>query len=246
MQSRQSATTHCRSSETEDVRPSRRLQDRRLRKWLGCRNDERDLAAGYAVATGTLALRRFAGCTFEASSTGMYIGSNVLLANLDMLEQFQSLDIVRTNNVPTLLAFDPKRDSLVIGEEAKLIAARHQPVVQDFKLAIGESDAMFEGRFTASSSAKPQRNWELRHSGSDAERLISTREATKSYLARLLAGLERLPEQLVIGIPASKDRVWLAQYRTHLTAVLQVWVLTIPNFSQSRLRCFSTTGMWKG
>jgi hypothetical protein len=71
-----------------------------------------------------------------------------------MLEKFKSLDVVRSSNIPTLLAYDPKSDSLVIGEDAKNIAGRHQPVVQDFKLAIGESDAMFEGRFTASATGQ--------------------------------------------------------------------------------------------
>ena len=137
-----------------------------------------------------------------------------------MLDNFQSLDVVRSSNVPTLLAYDSKTESLVIGEDAKLIAEMYQPVIQNFKLAIGESDPMFEGRFAASPNAKPQRLWELRHSGSNAERLLSTREATRAFLERLFAQLKDLPEQLVIGIPASRDRTWLSQYRNHLGGVL--------------------------
>lgn len=137
-----------------------------------------------------------------------------------MLECFQSLDVVRSSNVPTLLAYDSEKGSLVIGDDAKAIAARHLPVAQNFKLAIGDSDAMFEGRFAASSNAKPQRRWEVRFSGSDAERSLSTREITKAFLEQLFANLKTLPEQLIVGIPASKDRIWLSQYRTHLGGVL--------------------------
>src|SRR5271168_5226960 len=137
-----------------------------------------------------------------------------------MLEKFQSIKVVKSSNVPTLLAYDANIKSLLIGEEAKSIAARHQPVAQNFKLAIDDSDSMFEGRFLASTKAKPQRLWEIRANGTDTERLLSTREITKAFLKQLFATLESPPERLVIGIPASKDRVWLSQYRAHLGDVL--------------------------
>jgi hypothetical protein len=129
----------------------------------------------------------------------------ILFRDNRMLPKFKTLNVTRSRNVPTLLAYDPKSGSVVIGEDAKRIASRHQLVVQDFKLAIGESDAMFEGRFTASASARPQHLWELRTDGTDSERFISTRDATKAFLERLLSDLDSLPKQLVIGIPASKD-----------------------------------------
>ncbi len=137
-----------------------------------------------------------------------------------MREKYKSFDVVQSSNVPTLLAYDPKSKSLVIGEDAKNIAGTHLPVVQDFKLAIGEPDSMFEGRFTASPTARPQRLWDLRHDGTNSENLVSTRDATKAFLERFLSRLETLPKQLVIGIPASKDRSWLGLYRSHLGGIL--------------------------
>ena len=137
-----------------------------------------------------------------------------------MLTKFSAVDLIASKNYPTILAYDAKLANLVIGDDARLIASSHQPVVENFKVAIGETDAMFEGRFLASSTARPQRLWEVKYSGKEEERLISTRSVTKEFLDRLLKNLGPLPERLIIGTPASKDRAWLAQYRSHLTSVL--------------------------
>ena len=106
-----------------------------------------------------------------------------------MLEKFQSLNVVQSNNVPTLLAYDANAKSFVIGEEAKTIAGRHQPVAQAFKLAIGESDSMFEGRFVASAKAKPQRLWDILPNVGDADKHLSTRDVTKAFLQQFFAQL---------------------------------------------------------
>jgi hypothetical protein len=79
---------------------------------------------------------------------------------------FDVAEVVHSESVPTLLALDPKSSTIVIGREAEEVSRNFLPIVQNFKQAIGESDALFEGRYFASKSSRPERQWRLKYADS--------------------------------------------------------------------------------
>jgi hypothetical protein len=66
-----------------------------------------------------------------------------------MLRKFAVAEFVEAtaSPVPTILAYDPDSAQFTIGAHAWKIASGLRPVIQDYKNAIGEPDAMFEGRY---------------------------------------------------------------------------------------------------
>ena len=122
--------------------------------------------------------------------------------------------------IPTILGYDPRAGSFVVGEAARTLARAPRPVVQDFKQYIGESSAMFEGRYASVRDARPQRLWEVRPEEKDANRWLSTKEATKKFLQEFFAILPQVPDQLIVGVPATTNDTWLKEYRAHLSEVL--------------------------
>ncbi|HEX6803909.1 MAG TPA: Fic family protein [Terriglobales bacterium] len=122
--------------------------------------------------------------------------------------------------VPTILAYDRDSAGFVIGEEARRIAAGFRPVVQDFKLMVGESDPMFEGRFVSQRGVRPQRLWEVRPEAIEQDQRISTKQALKLFLQELFKDIGDVPEQLIVGVPSTTNEAWLRQYRTHVIQVL--------------------------
>ena len=133
---------------------------------------------------------------------------------------FDTTRFLKSSNVPTLIAYDGQLGRAVIGEAARRISSSRRPVIQNFKHAIGDSDALFEGRHVAAKGSRPQKNWEFRSDGAETQRLLSTRNVTKSFLEQFFGLVGKLPSQLIIGTPSSKDSAWLSQYRTHLKDVL--------------------------
>jgi molecular chaperone DnaK (HSP70)/fido (protein-threonine AMPylation protein) len=121
--------------------------------------------------------------------------------------------------IPTILAYDQKSAGFAIGENARRIAASFRPVVQDFKLAIGETDAMFEGK-SVQRGGRPQRLWEVRPEAADPDQRISTKQALRIFLQELFKQIGDVPEQLIFGIPATADEPWLTQYKNHVSQVL--------------------------
>jgi prophage maintenance system killer protein len=122
--------------------------------------------------------------------------------------------------VPTVLAYDADEARFVIGTKAWKIASGLRPVVQDFKWPIGESDPMFEGRYEPVKGTRPSRLWEVRPEAADKERWISTKEVVRVFLKEFLSHVGSIPQQLIIGIPASSNQAWVRQYRAHLVQVL--------------------------
>ena len=133
---------------------------------------------------------------------------------------FDIAEFVYSESVPTLLAQDPKSSKILIGQAAEEVSRAFQPVIQNFKQAVGESDAMFEGRYLASRSSRPERRWIVGYTASAANSTLSTREVTKLFLEGFLGTLGPVPKQFIIGIPSVKDKTWPGQYRAHLNSVL--------------------------
>ena len=70
--------------------------------------------------------------------------------------------------IPSILGYDNSNGRFVIGEAARSLASVLRPVVQDFKLYVAESDALFEGRYTPVKTARSQRLWSSSRSASTA------------------------------------------------------------------------------
>ncbi len=134
---------------------------------------------------------------------------------------FDTSVFVASHNVPSIIAYDPKTGKLVIGDQAKKLASPHKPLVQDFKQSIGETDAFFDGKYVSSKGAKAQRLWEIRTDGLEAQRYLSTREATKKFLESFFDEIEGLPGQLIIGVPADRNKAWSNLYRAHINSILR-------------------------
>jgi molecular chaperone DnaK (HSP70) len=122
--------------------------------------------------------------------------------------------------VPTILAYDRDAAKFVIGGQARRITLGLQPAVQDFKSLIGEADAIFEGRYAPVKGTRPSKLWEVRADAPDRDRWISTKEAVRVFLKEFFSQLGDIPEQLIIGVPATSNDVWLRQFRVHLSQVL--------------------------
>lgn len=127
-----------------------------------------------------------------------------------MLRTFAIAEFVEpiTTAIPTVVAYDSDLAKFAIGTAACKIASGLTPVVQDFSNAIGESDPMFEGRYQPVRNTRPTRLWEVRPQGSEKDRWISTKEATKVFFKEFLSQLGPVAEQLIIGIPAISNQTW--------------------------------------
>src|SRR5260370_8226671 len=123
--------------------------------------------------------------------------------------------------IPSLLAYEPTLRNYVIGNEAKQLARSGSPVIQDFKRYVGEDDNFFEGRYKASRlSTRPERLWLVRPDLPEKANRIATKEVIRSFLEKLFTKTGKLPEQLIVGIPAINDEKWQSNYGKHVPLVL--------------------------
>src|SRR5229473_1189077 len=88
---------------------------------------------------------------------------------------FHALTEDEPGEIPSILAFHPGPNDNVIGSRARDLARGGRPVVQNFKQAIGESDAWFDGRFIQGN--RTERLWLYRPELPAKASKISTREA---------------------------------------------------------------------
>jgi molecular chaperone DnaK (HSP70) len=139
-----------------------------------------------------------------------------------MLRKFADFEFIEATQdaVPTLLAYDRDSGKFVIGERARRIAASPRPVVQDFKQAIGDSDPMFEGRYVTAKGMRPQRLWEVRPEAVEQEQRLPTKDVLRTFLQELFRQVGEVPQQLIVGIPATTNEQWLRQYRSHVSQLL--------------------------
>jgi cell filamentation protein, protein adenylyltransferase len=123
--------------------------------------------------------------------------------------------------IPSLLAYAAALQEYVIGSQAKELARGGGPVIQNFKGYLGEDDDLFEGRYKPSKlSTRAERLWLARPDLPEKASRIATKQVLRSFLEKLFAKTGRLPEQLIIGVPAVTDERWQSNYRRHARQVL--------------------------
>jgi len=132
--------------------------------------------------------------------------------------------------VPTILSYDPTARTYVVGNKALELALAGRPAVQEFKSFIAESDQYFEGKATAIRGGKPERRWAIRPELAGGAGWVSTRAVVGQFFDLLFKQMGKVPEQLVIGVPANLNEEWQRIYRSHISSVLAELGLGRPIF----------------
>ncbi len=126
---------------------------------------------------------------------------------------FRSFNDATNSAIPSVVGLDANGKNFCIGSEAKKVAGLGRPVVQDFKRHIGDTAAMFIG-------SRSEALWPVRPGVPGRQGSLSTEEATRIFFEGLIERIGPLPQQLVIGIPASTDEDWQRNYKSNLSKVL--------------------------
>lgn len=150
------------------------------------------------------------------------------------------------NAIPSLLAYDPTLRGYVIGDQAKHLARSASPVIQDFKRYAGEDDDRFEGRYKASRlSLRPERLWLVRPDLPEKANRIATKQVLRLFLENLFTKTGKLPEQLIVGVPAINDGKWQSNYRRHVRQVLGELAYGEPLFFPEPFAVFQYYRHWE-
>ena len=134
-------------------------------------------------------------------------------------------DIIPLTNeiVPTILSFDDKSNSYIIGNSARVGGLKGRTSVFNFKPDIGNTDKVF-------SQSKTGKYWITKTGRSEQDLITLTpKEATVEYLRKLLKDIE-LPAQIIVGEPAVTDEGWKENFRNHMREVFQNLNLGTPQF----------------
>lgn len=125
--------------------------------------------------------------------------------------------------VPTILSFDEKTHSYIIGKTARVGGLKGRTSVFNFKPDLGNTDRVF-------SESRTGKYWITKTGRSEQDLITLTpREATVEFLRELLKGIE-LPAQIIVGEPAVIDEGWKENFRNHTREVFKDLKLGAPQF----------------
>jgi molecular chaperone DnaK (HSP70) len=111
------------------------------------------------------------------------------------------------STIPSILSYDHRRETYVIGDEARAMGVRGITNAYGFKELVGKSDTEYE---------KPSRYWIAPTGESDSfTKTLSAKEVAKQFLSILLRNILE-PAKLIIGIPAIGDEAWRGNYKRHI------------------------------
>jgi molecular chaperone DnaK (HSP70)/fido (protein-threonine AMPylation protein) len=137
---------------------------------------------------------------------------------------FRNFNEVTSSAIPTVLGFDPTSQQYLIGEGARKLAFQGVPIVQNFKRSLGDPDPLFEGKNADGLLS-------IRAGIGGTLGKISPKEAVMSFFKVLRTQIgDRLPKQLIVGIPASTEQEWQRNFKSHLTSVFLESGLEEPKF----------------
>ena len=131
-------------------------------------------------------------------------------------------EIIRLTNkmVPTIVSYDPKLNSFIIGNLARDSGLRGRTNVFNFKLDVGKTDKVFS----------EQKNYWITPTGKPEDlRTLTAKDATLEFLKELLKDIE-LPSKIIVGEPAVNDEDWKTNFRKHVREVLEELNFGTPQF----------------
>jgi len=132
-----------------------------------------------------------------------------------MIEDIVAL---KDDQIPTILSFDTEQKSYIIGQDARKLGLQGKTNAFNFKVDLGSSDKVF---------LQDKKYWivprfqydELKktHVTIDTQ-MLTAREVTIHFLKEFLRDIE-LPEKIIIGEPAERDKIWRENFRRHMREI---------------------------
>jgi Fic family protein len=114
--------------------------------------------------------------------------------------------------IPTIVAFSLESDKITIGTAARETGLKGKTSVFNFKLDLGKGDSEF---------AKKKNYWMAPTGEYDSKTtLLTAKEATCIFLKELLRDID-IPEQILIGEPAIREKAWRENFRRHIRDIFK-------------------------
>jgi len=143
-----------------------------------------------------------------------------------MIEDIVAL---KDDQIPTILSFDTEQKSYIIGQDARKLGLQGKTNAFNFKVDLGSSDKVF---------LQDKKYWivprfqydELKktHVTIDTQ-MLTAREVTIHFLKEFLRDIE-LPEKIIIGEPAERDKIWRENFRRHMREIFEELYHVNPQF----------------
>lgn len=123
---------------------------------------------------------------------------------------------LNSNKIPTVVSYDIKLDSLIIGDAAKTEGLNNQTNMFNFKMDLGRTDREF---------SEVKKYWyglygHNKESSLQKAENFTAKEVTTFFLKELLKDIV-MPGKIIIGEPAIREQTWRDNFKKHIREIFK-------------------------